>query len=233
MKKFGYFALLVTTIGLMMTACKDEETYAEQKEKERNAVAAFLARDPLLLMGTSGDTLLYTSGINVISVEQFEAQDSTTDVSKNEYVLFANTGVYMQIVRKGVGEKLAHQQHARIITRYWEYNILTDTLQTTNRTPYWMTNPDIMDVDNNSGTITATFSTDVNGGGAMYMTYESTAVPQGWTIPLTYINIGRQTTAEEGIAKVRLIVPHDKGTAAATKGVYPCFYEITYQRMRD
>ncbi|MCD8265556.1 MAG: DUF4827 domain-containing protein, partial [Prevotellaceae bacterium] len=48
----------------------------------------------------------------------------------------------------------------------------------------------------------------------------------------TYVNIGRQTTEDEGIAKVRLIVPHSQGTADATGNVYPCFYELTYQEMR-
>ncbi len=228
-----YTLLLCMGLGMMLTACDDDETYAEQKEKERKAIAAFLKRDPLVLLNGEGDTLLSTAGIKVISETVFEAQDSTTNVDDNEYVLFGSTGIYMQIVRQGAGEKLQTGETTRIICRYWEYNILGDSLQTTDRTPYWSTNPEILDVSNNSGTITASFNTDINGGGAMYLTYSSTVVPDGWIVPLHYVNIGRQTSADEGIAKVRLIVPHSSGTSNATSNVYPCFYEITYQRMRD
>ena len=63
-------------------------------------------------------------------------------------------------------------------------------------------------------------------------TTNSTAVPKGWIVPLSYVNIGRQND-EEGIALVRLIVPHSEGTAAATSNVAPFFYEISYQQMRD
>ena len=230
------FVMLVLT-GFALQACKDEETYAEQKEKERDAIAYFLGRSPLVLMNSQGDTLLNTGRIKVISEEQFEAQDSMTNVAENEYVLFRNTGIYMQIVRKGPGRKIQSGETKRIISRYWEWNILGDSLQTTDMVPYFATNPEIMDVSNNSGTITASFNTEVNGGGAMYMTYKGSAsimaVPSGWLLPLTYVNVGRQTTADEGIAKVRIIVPHGSGHTDATTNVYPCFYEITYQEMRN
>ncbi len=224
-------ALLVLG-GAMLTSCSDDETYAEQKEKERKAIEAFLARDPLVLTDSAGDTLLATKKISVISEETFEAQGCTTDVDRNEYVLFGSTGIYMQIVRQGSGEKLANGETTRLLCRYFEYNIMGDSLQTTDMNTYFATNPEILQVSNNSGTITASFNTDVNGGGAMYMYYSSTVVPDGWIVPLTYVRIGRQDSADEGIAKVRLILPHSQGTADATANVYPCFYEITYQRMR-
>ena len=105
---------------LCVSSCKEEESYAEQKEKERKAVAAFIERDPLVLRGKDEQILLSSGKINVISQEQFEAQDSTTDVAKNEYVLFGSTGIYMQIVRKGSGHKLSHGESKRVICRYWE-----------------------------------------------------------------------------------------------------------------
>ena len=79
----------------------------------------------------------------------------------------------------------------------------------------------------------ANFDTEINGGGAMYAAYGSTSVPSGWLIPFPYIRIGRQDTPDEGIAKVRLIVPHSEGQTSASSNVYPCFYEITFQKMRD
>ena len=64
------------------------------------------------------------------------------------------------------------------------------------------------------------------------MIYGSTSVPSGWIVPLTYVNLGRYTSSD-AIALVRMIVPHSQGTANATSNVYPCFYEISYQEMRD
>ena len=64
-------------------------------------------------------------------------------------------------------------------------------------------------------------------------TSNSTAVPTGWIVPMSYINLGRQKDWDEGIALVRVLVPHSQGTAAATNSVLPYFYEISYQEMRD
>lgn len=196
-------------------------------------MAAFLARDPMVLRNAVGDTMLYTKRIKVISEAEFYAQDSTTNVEENEYVLFGSSGIYMQIVRKGAGERIGNGETKRLVCRYYEYNILGDSLQTANNVLYWSTTPDIIDVSNNSGTITASFNTTVNGGGAMYQIYKNVSVPNGWLVPLNYVKVGRQTSPDEGIAKVRLIVPHSEGQNDATTNVYPCFYEITYQEMRD
>ena len=233
---WGRVFMLVLFLSVFCASCKDDESYADQKEKERKAIKAFMSRDPLVLRDASGDILLEVPKIKVITQEQFEAQDSTTDVSKNEYVLFGSTGIYMQIVRKGPGEKIKHGETKRVICRYWEYNIMGDSLQSTDRTPYWATNPEILDVSNNSGTISASFNIDdevANGGGAMYMLYSSVSVPTGWIVPMSYINLGRQKSEDEGIALVRMIVPHNQGTTSAANNVYPSFYEISYQEMRD
>ena len=40
-------------------------------------------------------------GISIISEKQFLERNYTTDVQKNEYVYLAESGVYLQIVRKG------------------------------------------------------------------------------------------------------------------------------------
>ncbi len=221
--------MLAAIICLSAVSCSKNETYAEQKEKERKAIANFLSRD-ISITNSVGDTLIHVGRINVITEEQFLKQDSMTDVEKNEYVLFGGTGVYMQIVRKGVGPKLESGQSKRIIARYTEFNILADSVLTSNDVLYFSTTPDILDVTNSYGTFTASFNIE-NGGGAMYRAYQSTEVPSGWLIPFTYIHIGRQTSAE-GISKVRLIIPHTQGQSQARSSVYPCFYEIRYQEMR-
>lgn len=205
-----------------LQSCNDDETYAEKREKERDAISAFLKRDVAIVM--NGDTLIDVGAINVISEDQFYRQDSMTNVANNEYVLFENTGIYMQIVRKGTGSKLLNGQTKSIICRYVEYNILTDAIQSNSSTAY----PDIMDVTNTYGTFQGSFNTSINGGGVMYNYYGSKAVPSGWLVPLTYICIGRQIDERE-IAKVRIIVPHNQGHSDASSNVYPCFYEISYQ----
>lgn len=230
MKKIVYILVAFMAVCGGLQSCDDGETYAEQREKERDAISAFLNRD-IAIRTSDGDTLIHVGRINVISEEDFYARDSVTRVENNEYVVFGNTGIYMQIVRKGAGEKLRSGQKKQLICRYTEFNILRDSIQSSNNTAYWQTNPDIMDVTNTYGTFTASFNTTLNGGGAMYAFYNSTVVPSGWLIPLTYLNIGRQITEEEEIAKVRLIVPHSQGHSDAQSNVYPCFYEITYQEM--
>ncbi len=57
----------------------------DQLERETEAINSFIVK----------------KRINVISEEQFAKQGNTTDATKNQYVLFPNTGVYMQIVEKG------------------------------------------------------------------------------------------------------------------------------------
>lgn len=228
-------------VGAVTTACSSDETYAEKKEKERNAISSFITRDMAIV--TDGDTAAYVGNIDVITEEQFIAQDSVTRIEyhfdrtgrmvydRNEYVLFGN-GVYMQIVRPGVGEKLLPGQSKRVIARYLEYNILADTLQTRNDILYFSTSPDIIDITNSYGTFTASFNTS-NGGGAMYRFYNTTSVPAGWLMPFTYIHLGRQINEDDEISKVRLIVPHSQGHSQANQNVYPCFYQITFQQMRE
>ena len=213
MKTIKAIAMALLAI-VAITSCSNSETYADQKKKERSAINRYIADQK----------------INVISESTFYAQDSTTDVSKNQYVLFDNTGVYMQIERKGCGEKLKNGETATVLCRFNEYNIMEgdSALQLTNITQYsWLV--DKMTVKNTSGTFTASF---LSGESLMYSRYSSAAVPAGWLVPLTYINLGRPVNENDQVAKVRLIVPHTQGQSDASQNVYPCLYEITMQRGR-
>lgn len=205
--------LLCAVIAVAAFAsCSDSETYADQKKKERAAVNRYIANQK----------------IKVISEAQFEAQGETTDTAKNEWVLFDGTGVYMQILRKGCGEKLKDGETADVLCRFNEYNILESdsTLQATNIYSYtWLV--DRMTVKNTSGTYSASFDTSSS---LMYNTYSSAAVPSGWLVPMAYVNIGRPMSDTDEIAKVKLIVPHTQGQSNASQNVYPCMYELTYQR---
>lgn len=205
-------ALLACAALFTLMSCDDTESYADQKKKERSAIRSYIAK----------------GNIKVITEKEFHAQDSTTDVSKNEYVLFETTGVYMQIIREGCGEKLKDGETATVICRFKEWNLLTDSLQLANNIENSSLNfPDLMSVKNTSGTFKASF---IQGSSVMYSIYGSGSVPAGWLAPLSYIKIGRPAKPGEEIAKVKLIVPHTQGHQYASSGVYPCLYEITYQR---
>lgn len=211
-----------------MVACSEDDTYAERRERERDQINAFLKNGVKVEDAESEGYLLEVApNIKVISESQFYANDSTTDVSKNEYVLFKGSGVYMQIVRKGIGSKLEPGHSATIITRYVEYNIAADSIQTTNRTLAYEAYPDVMTCTNTYGVFTASFTS-----GIMSNVYQSPSVPSGWLIPLQFIRLGRQASPDEDIALVRLILPSTEGQSDALNNVYPCFYEISYQRGR-
>ena len=86
MRPFALLCVLGSLLLLngLMAACDDTKTYAEMREEEDDAIAAFIK----------------DSAIHVITQTEFFDNDSTTDVSKNEFVQLTS-GVYMQIVDKG------------------------------------------------------------------------------------------------------------------------------------
>lgn len=227
--KLLFFSLMLVAVAAFLPSCDDDETYAEKREREDKQIKAFLVSGVSVMDEDANESLLYAPGnIKVISESQFYANDSTTNVDENEYVYFSRTGVYMQILDKGTGEKIQSGETLRIITRYTEFNIAGDSIQSSNKTTGYEMTPDVMTCTNTSGTFTATFLS-----GAMYTTYSSAAVPAGWLIPLTYVNLGRLDSETASLAHVRLIVPGAQGHANASANVYPCFYEITYQRGRQ
>lgn len=206
MKKISILLASVFLLGLVFQACNNGKTYAEMKEEEREAIKRFIEKE----------------GINVISFDQFEEQDSTTNVDDNQFVLFSESGVYMQIVDKGNGELLKDGRH-EILARYIEKQIMeegtVDTLSGNIYSPY----PDEMMVTKSGKTYSATFTYgQMTNWGTSY-------VPSGWLIPFNYIKVGR---VNSGRSKVRLIVPHSEGQSEASAQVYPCYYEITYQLAR-
>lgn len=208
MKKIIY--LFVGLIGVIAFAsCKDTETYADKKKKERAAINQYIADHK----------------VNVITEQQFLSQDTTTDTTKNQFVLFNSSGVYMQIVRRGSGEVLGRNASANVLLRYTETNLLTDSVLSSNNIMTYSSIPDVMNVKMVSGSPYAQFES-----GVMKSVYGTATIPAGLLAPLSYIKLGKLTA--QGIAKVRLIVPSAQGTAVASGAVYPCFYELTYQKGR-
>ena len=174
MKKI--YCLLTVLCGvLVMTGCKNGETYSDLKEAERDAINRYIQNE----------------NIKVISQAEFTKQGETTDVSMNEFVYLDKSGVYMQIDNN----------------QRYDYSSA----------------PDKMSVERLGSSFSGSFVS-----GAMYTFHGSASVPSGWMVPLAYVNLGRWADGE--IAKVCLIVPHSQGTVDASSSVYPCYYEITYER---
>lgn len=226
------FLLILSVFAL--AACSEGETYADQKNREQDIIQAFASGDTHIVWG--GEELCHVGPITYIEESEFLKDtvtrcelDADGNYIHNEYVRL-NTGVLMQIVRRGVGDMLTSGQSCQLAVRYFEYNMSTAYVTSRNTIGEYHRFVDIINVSNSYGTLTGSFSTE-NGGGAMYRTYSSTVVPEGWFAPLRYVRIGNQMSPDEGIAKVRLIVPHSLGHSLATSNVHPYFYELTFEKL--
>ena len=201
--------LLVACCLAPLVGCNDYETYGDQKEKERKAIRQFLA----------------DSAFTVISEQQFHEQGDVTDVSKREFVYMNDNGVYMQIVHKGCGTPIADGENSDLLVRFMEVCLLDSTVFYNDVNPY---DVDVMNVRRNGNSFTASFTS-----GSWLSVYQSETVPAGLIVPLPYLNMGRPRSADDHIAKVRLIVPHTQGNSNASYYVYPYYYEISFQRKTD
>lgn len=222
MKKILSTLCFFAACAIVFCSCSNTETYADKRKKEDAAISQFISRD-LEISKT-----LMSQPISVISETDFEKAGYSTDTTKNQYVLFETSGVYMQIINKGCGSKIESGDKTNVLVRFDEYNILGDSLQMSDVNPRsaYTFNPDKMMVLNSYGTFTGIFT----GNSYMTSVYGSTSVPSGWLIPLRYVNIGRPANENESLAKVRVIVPSAQGQSEASSYTYPCFYELTYER---
>ena len=201
MKKLVLLFLSLLAFNFAFQACDDSKTYAEMLEEEDDAIAAFI-RD---------------NDIQVISQTEFFNNDSTTDVSKNEYVQLSS-GVYMQIVKKGIEDEDGNllnpndtvKNNDLILVRFMEYSILDKDTSLSNLNA-------VETVDEFKYTVTSSSIAGIFTQGYMLSYYSSTAVPAGWLVPLPYVR---------DMAHVKLIVPSKMGHSTAMQYVYPYFYDI-------
>ena len=206
MKKIVFVFVAIIAV---LASCNDYETYGDKKEKERNAISKYISDHSIV----------------VISEDQFALQGNTTNVDRNEFVKLDKSGVYMQIIREGVGDKLKDGETANICCRFEEFNIEGDTITLRNNIDIYAPYVDVMRVTNTSGTYSASFTQ-----GIMLTAYNSASVPAGWLVPLSYIKVGRPKSLTDEKAKVRIIVPHSQGHTIAAQDVLPYHYEITYEK---
>lgn len=227
-KRILLFPLLLLALSFAFQACDDDESYSDKRKRENKQIKSFLKYGCEVVDDDSGEDLLYVEGnINVISESEFYANDSTTNVDENEYVLFSSSGVYMQILDKGTGTKIEEGDSRVVIVRYTEYNISGDSIQTSNRVNSYEMIPDLITITNTYGVFSGSFVS-----GLMKTYYSSSAIPAGWLIPFEFVNVGRLDSDEASLAHVRLIVPSTQGQSDASSYIYPCFYDLTFQRGR-
>ena len=150
------------------------------------------------------------------NIEKFISDSSFVIISQEQFENQQN---------RTVGDKLKDGETLSILCRFVERGIQDTT--TLFNTRYYIFDPDIMNVTRSGSTYSATFVS-----GVMLSTYGS-GVPEGWLVPLQYVNIGRLTKPDDELARVKLIVPHSQGTTTNAKSnVKPYFYDITFQRGR-
>lgn len=210
MKKLLLFFFCLLAIGTVFQACDDSKTYAEMLDEEKDAV----------------NTFIKDHGITVISEEKFKANGYITDVTANEYVSFTSTGIYMQIVNKGVpGDTIRNNNE--IAVRFVETDVKTNDTTYFNvvlpgfeNNPMYYTYPDVFRYVESGTTVAGVFLE-----GAMAGKTQSTDVPPGWLIALKYItNYGH----------VKMIVPSKMGYQEANKQVNPFFYDLRkFQRAEN
>lgn len=216
-RRFWTLSCLICAIcSLVTVSCNDGETYADMKEKERDAINDFLDDNP------------FVGKINVITEAEF-LKDTVTNLERNEFVEFGKTGIYMQIISRGKGktmEEMVMESGDSSITKvllckFLEYDI--EAGDTICENLYYPNIVDKMQVkyDHRGRSYTASFTS-----GQMMSYYGSSAVPSGWMKPLDFIKLSRSVGER---ASVRLIVPHSSGTSNASGYVLPMYYEISYQ----
>ena len=200
MKRYFYFAI-IAVFAALWCSCEDVETYAEMKEREKAYI----------------DEFIHQQGIEPIGVEKFTAQGDSTSVEKNEFVLFKDRGIYMQIVRKGEGKKkMQDGDRVTFLVKYLEVNI--ETGDTISGNLYAA--PDKLICSRIGDSFKVEYAE-----GYMSVAYNG-QIPSGWLVPLSSITPGRPN---DKASKVRLILPHSESTSMAAQYVYPTYYEITYE----
>lgn len=221
MKKLVFLFLSLLTAGSLFQACDNSKTYAEMLEDEKNAVERFIK----------------DSAIHVISVEEFERNDTVTKAKANgdaydEFVFFSGEGVYMQIIDRGDYDQNDKNKYKFvdgniICTKYSEINVDTRELAAFN-----IPMEEYMDAGQlyaypavfryvKAETYSAGTFIQMDYVWGQY--YASTVVPQGWLLALPYLRDN---------AHVRLIVPSKMGHNSAQQYVTPFFYNITEFRKR-
>ena len=168
MKKLIYILSGIIALSVAFVSCNDEETYADQKEREAKQIRKWIS----------------DHDIDVISMSDFLKDTITNnpetgpDSTRNEYVLFSDNGVYMQIVRRGEGRLIESDEMRDYNARYIERYVGTGDSMTAN---IYQSEPDVFYVKRNGGNYTASFKS-----GIMKSVYGN-SVPNAWIMTMPFI----------------------------------------------
>lgn len=216
MKKLSLYALLLlSSLGWTFQSCSKSVSYADLVKDEDRAIARYIS----------------TNGIDVISEADFIKQGYTT--TEKQYVKL-DDGVYMNIMHRGEATDSLANGTYNLLFRYVEISLQThdrakikegDTISLNmhKSTSTWIATPDPAKVTITSSGYSGSFETTAR----MYKVHNSTTVPEGWLLPLEYLRPTRTTEADK-LARVKLIVAHDKGSQTAQSSVFACLYELAY-----
>lgn len=207
MKKIILLCLSFFMAGSVFQACDDSKTYAEMLEDEKNAVRKFVSEE----------------GIKLISQDEFERNDSVTNVEENEYVTLSD-GVYMQIVDRGTddvndtfknGDEICVRFEERNLLENGEvtcFNVFLEGFEDANQ---YYTDPAVFRYTS-SGTYA--YGTFIQQAYAWSIAHSSSPeVPSGWLLALPFVRNN---------AHVRLIVPSKMGISESRNSVIPYYYDI-------
>lgn len=239
MKKI-LFAIIACVALVSMASCSDTETYADQRNRERDSISAFLRNEQITVISEKDFKERWENGVTPLTDTV-----SVKNGGKNEYVLFESNGIYMQVLEQGCGDYIKEGKSEEVIVRFDEYNINTranisnESLQLSNNVPSFSYYLDKLKVTNTSGTFTglfveparSVFCLAYNGSTYSSGSYSST-VPSGWLTPFSWVKIGRGNGEGEKLAHVRLLVPHTYGSTTASASVNACLYDMTLQKGR-
>ena len=91
MNKLLYRITLLFALAVLASACSEDDSYAELRERENKMIQAFVKNGLQLVDEDSGTYLVNMGAIKEISEEEFAAKGHTTDVDKNEYATSLST----------------------------------------------------------------------------------------------------------------------------------------------
>lgn len=236
MKKI-LFVVIVFAALFAIAACSDSETYADQRNRERDSIDAFLRNEQITVITEKQFKERFENGVTLTDTIP------VSEGGKNEYVLFESNGVYMQVREQGCGDYIQKGETTDVLVRFDEYCLNTEARLSTNSmtlsNKYLSASylPDRMSVTNTSGSFTGVFDVSKSlfaqtYNSSSYSSSVSGTVPSGWLVPFSWVKIGRGNGKDEKIAHVRLIIPHTYGSTYASSYVYAYVYDMTLQRGR-
>lgn len=191
---------------------RKELNYSQMLEIERKAINQYIEN----------------YNITVITEAQYVSNNYITDTDKNEFMIIPEKGIYIQIVKPGSGEKLKDGETCTVLCRFYEKNLISGA-ELTNTISSFSAMPEKMSVALHGEQISGSFDPSSS---LIYSTYGSTSVPQGWLEVLRYTNLGRIVSENDEPARVKIIVPHLSGQSDAQMNVYPCLYELNFEKGR-